>query len=70
MAYQEKTTTTYGSRLSNSLKGIVFGLIAFVVGTVLLFWNEGNFVKTKRALTEAEGAVVSVASVDTRAPEL
>ena len=70
MAYQEKTTTTYGSRLSNSLKGIVFGLIAFIVGTVLLFWNEGNFVKTKRALTEAEGAVVSVASVDTRAPEL
>ncbi len=70
MAYQEITTTSYGSRLSNSLKGIVFGLIAFVGGTALLFWNEGNFVKTKRALTEAEGAVVSVASVETRAPEL
>ena len=67
MAYQEKTTVSYGGRLGNALKGIVGGFIAFIGGTILLFWNEGNFIKTLRALNEAEGATThceSVATID------
>ena len=63
MSYQETTTTGYGQRLKNSLKGIVAGFVMFIIGTVLLFWNEGNFVKTKQSIQEAEGAMVPVSDV-------
>lgn len=70
MAYQEKTTTSYGGRLGNAFKGIIGGLIAFIGGTILLFWNEGNFIKTLRALNEAEGATTHCESVATIDPSL
>ena len=70
MAYQVKTTTSYGSRLSNSLKGVVTGFIMFIAGTVLLFWNEGNFVKTKKSIQEAEKVVVRVDDVSNVDPAL
>jgi len=70
MAYTETTTTSYGGRLSRSLKGIVGGLIAFIAGTALLFWNEGNYVKTYKALNEAQDATIAVDSVAERDPAL
>ena len=63
MAYQEVTKTSYGTRLGNSLKGIVSGLVLFVAATVLLWWNEGNAVKTSKMLKSAESACVDVADV-------
>jgi len=59
MAYQVRKTTSYGGRLSNSLKGIGLGFLMFIIGTVVLFWNEGNFVKTNKSIQEAEGVVVT-----------
>ena len=70
MAYTETTPTSYGGRLSRSLKGIVGGLIAFIAGTALLFWNEGNYVKTYKALNEAQDATIAVDSVAERDPAL
>ena len=70
MAYTEPTTTSYGGRLSRSLKGIVGGRIAFIAGTALLFWNEGNYVKTYKALNEAQDATIAVDSVAERDPAL
>ena len=67
MAYQVTSKTSYGSRLSNSLKGIGGGLLMFLAGTVLLFWNEGRTVKTAKMLKQAEKVCVHVddiASVD------
>jgi len=55
MAYQVKTTTSYGQRLNKSVKGIGAGFIAFLLGTILLFWNEGRFVKQQKTLNEAQG---------------
>ncbi len=52
-----------GSRLGNSFKGILFGAVLILGGIGLLFWNEGNFVKTKQSLEEAEGAVVSLTDI-------
>ncbi|MCL1857282.1 MAG: TMEM43 family protein [Kiritimatiellaeota bacterium] len=63
MAYTETTTTSYGKRVSNSIKGIAGGFIAFIAGTILLFWNEGNFVSRRATIGEAERQCVSVDSV-------
>ena len=70
MAYQEKTTISYGGRLGSALKGIVGGFIAFIGGTILLFWNEGDFIKKLKAINEAEGATTHCESVATIDPAL
>ena len=53
MAVTETTKVSWGSRLGASIKVILAGLALFVVGFPVLFWNEGNSVKTAKAL-EAE----------------
>ena len=70
MAYQEKTETSYGQRLLNSLKGVAVGFVVFIIGTIILFWNEGNFIKTKKSIQEAERVTVSVSDVSAIDPEL
>jgi ABC-type Fe3+-siderophore transport system permease subunit len=65
MAYQEVTKTSYGTRLGNSLKGIISGLVLFIAATVLLWWNEGNAIKTTRMIKSAESECVDVADVAT-----
>ena len=60
--YTEVTTQSWGSRLSGSFKGILFGFVLMGVAAWLLFWNEGRSVRRARALTEGAGLVVSVAS--------
>ena len=63
MAYTETTTTSYGGRLSRSLKGIVGGLIAFIAGTALpsvepgaSAWKEANFVRLRCAMPKGATA--------------
>lgn len=70
MAYVEKTTTSYGSRLKNSLGGIGMGFVMLIAGIVLLFWNEGRTVKTTRMLKEAQKTCVDVPDISTVNPEL
>lgn len=65
MAYTETTNTSYGQRLSGSMKGIVSGLLMFIIGTCLLWWNEGRAVKTSKAIKEAESVAVHVDDVST-----
>ena len=68
MAYTETTRTSYGKRLGNSLGGIVTGLLLFVAGTVLIWWNEGRAVKTTKMLKEAQGQVVELPDISTVDP--
>ena len=56
------TRTSYGSRIGSSLKGIGMGLVVFIVGFPVLFWNEGRAVRRTRALNEGEKNVVPVES--------
>ena len=58
MATTVTTHESWGSRLGNSLKGILVGLILFVISFPLLFWNEGRTVHRARALAEGESACV------------
>ena len=70
MAYQTIKSTGYGQRVSGSSKGIVSGFLMLLFGTVLLFWNEGSFVRTKKALQEAESVLVHVKDVSNVDPAL
>lgn len=59
------TTTSsqsWFSRLGNSIVGIFFGILLILGGMYLLFWNEGNAVKTYKSLVEGAGIVQSVPS--------
>ena len=60
MAYQEVATTGYGTRVGNSFKTIGSGILLFIVGTCVLWWNEGRAVKTEKMLDEAGSAYVEM----------
>ncbi len=60
MAYTETTTTGYGTRVGNSFKSIGTGFVLLVAATALLWWNEGNAVKTADMLDEAGSAWVEM----------
>ena len=70
MAVTETTTVSWGSRLGSSIKGVLAGLALFVIGFPVLFWNEGNSVKTAKALDEGEGACIPVESIEKVDPEM
>ena len=60
MAYTETTTTGYGARVGNSFRAIGSGILLFVLGTALLWWNEGRAVKTEKMLDEAGSKYVEM----------
>ena len=64
MEYTETTSTSWFSRLGSSFGGIGFGIVLILAGTGLLWWNEGDFVKTRDALNEAQGAAVELPDVN------
>ena len=70
MAVTETTTESWGSRLGGSIKGVLAGGLIFLAGFPILFWNEGNAVKTARAIDEGEGACVSLESNAKVDPEM
>jgi hypothetical protein len=70
MAYQVRTTTSYGNRLVGSLKGIVAGFILLFVGTIMLCLNEGNYVKTDKAIRSAQKELINVNDISTLNPSL
>ena len=60
MAYQETVTTGYGTRVKQSFKSIATGFTLFLGATAMLWWNEGNSVKTADMLVEAQGVCVEM----------
>ncbi len=58
----EVTSQSWFSRISSSIKGILFGIILIIISVVLLFWNEGRAVKTAKSLREGAKSVISVSS--------
>ena len=64
MAYQEVTTTGYGTRVGNSFKSIGTGFVLLIAATALLWWNEGRAVKTAKMLEEAGSAYVEMPNPD------
>jgi hypothetical protein len=62
MADEIVETSSQGwlSRLFESIKQVLVGLLLFVVSFPVLWWNEGRAVQTYKSLKEGAGAVVSV----------
>ncbi|HEV7670329.1 MAG TPA: TMEM43 family protein [Thermoanaerobaculia bacterium] len=54
------SSQSWGSRLGESIKSVLFGLVLFVAAFPVLFWNESRSVRTARSLSEGLGAVVDV----------
>lgn len=60
---------SYGSRVGNSFKAILWWIFLVIVSIVLLFWNEKNYVETKAALDEW-AKIVQEASINQINPQL
>jgi hypothetical protein len=58
--FSETTNQSWFSRLGNAIKGVLVGLVLFVVSFPLLFWNEGRAVQAYMGLAEGKSSVVSV----------
>jgi len=62
-SFTEVTTTSWFSRIKNSLSGILVGIVLFFGAFPVIFLNEGNAVKVADSLDEGAGVVVSVKSL-------
>ena len=62
MAVTETTTIGWGSRLGSSVKGILAGLVMFIAGFPLLFWNEGRAVTDTKTNKEGAASVVEASA--------
>ena len=49
-------------KIGNSFKGIFGGIIAIVIGVILLWWNEGNNVKNLKTTSEMDKTYIDVDS--------
>jgi hypothetical protein len=58
--YVEVTSQGWFSRIISSIVGMLAGVVMFIAGFPVLWWNEGRAVTTARSLEEGAGAVVSV----------
>ncbi len=60
--YVEEHSSSWGSRIMGSIKGIGTGFVLFLVSFGILFWNEGRAVTTARSLEEGKKKVISVSN--------
>ena len=49
-------------RVGNSFKGVLGGIIAIIIGVVVLWWNEGNNVRNLKTTAEMEKSFIDVKS--------
>lgn len=60
--FTEVTTKGWGSRISDSIKGVLIGFLMFVISFGVLYWNEGRVDISKIAKTAVEIESISQAS--------
>lgn len=58
--FTEVSSESWFSRIADSIKGILVGLVLFVLAFPLLWWNEGRSVERYNSLKEGQGVVISV----------
>lgn len=61
-SFTEVSSQSWFSRIGESLKGIIFGLLLFAAAFPLLWWNEGRSVERYNSLQEGQSLVVSVSA--------
>ena len=60
--FTEFSSQSWGGRILDSIKGILFGIVLIPISIILLFWNENRAVTTAKGLKEGAAAVVSIAA--------
>jgi len=60
MSYTETTSEGFFSRLGNSIGGIFVGILLILASSALLYWNEGNYVRTAAGIAEGKGSVQEI----------
>ena len=70
MAYQETTTTGYGSRVKSSFGGILTGFLMLIGATILIWWNEGRAVGTADMLADAQKNTTHIENIDAIDPSV
>jgi hypothetical protein len=60
-SFVETTSTSWLSRIAQSIVGVLLGLVFVIGAIILLFWNEGRAVQTERSLSEGGHLVVDTA---------
>ena len=70
MAYTETKNTSWGERLGGAFKGVATGLVLILLGSWLLWWNEGRTYKQAGAIGEAMVQTQDVADIGTADPAL
>ncbi len=60
-SFVETTSTSWLSRIAQSIIGVLLGIVFVIAAIILLFWNEGRAVQTERSLSEGSHMVVDVA---------
>jgi hypothetical protein len=58
--FTEITQKGWTSRIGESIKGVLVGIVLIGLSCVGLFWNEGRAVQTAKSLAEGAGLVVDV----------
>jgi hypothetical protein len=58
--YTEVTSQGWFSRIMDSIKGVLIGLLLFVISFPLLGWNEFRAVKTQKSLEEGAASLITV----------
>jgi len=65
--FTQVTSQSWFSRLGGAFKGVLVGLLLFVIAFPLLSWNEGRSVKRYKTLQEGSGLVRSVEAASVEA---
>src|SRR5262249_9775901 len=58
--FTEITQKGWTSRIGESIKGVLTGIVLIGLSCIGLFWNEGRAVQTAKSLAEGEGLVVTI----------
>ena len=58
--YTETSSTSLFSRLGSSIRGVLMGILIFLLAFPLLFWNESRAVHRARTLNEGAGLVQTI----------
>jgi len=59
-SFTEVTSQGWLSRIGNSIKGILFGLVLILGAIIILFWNEGRTIERMLSLEEGSAAVIEI----------
>ena len=59
-SFTEVSSQSWFSRIGGAFKGIVVGIVLFIIALPVLYLNEGRAVRTYKTLKEGSGQVVSI----------